>query len=1135
MSHLPPELRVEIRKIEDKYLAVTERANGQEICSHTFDHDPAKLVHVEPGWMLEKGARAPEQSLRTPDEAADRPPDDELLVTYGRRLYGYLFGDGVALTNFFQFNDAYRRRARLTLCLHPKAAALWRLPWEYLHDGQDFLCLTGRLLLNRRPEGLGELAPPQTAPPLRILVVIAAPDDQAELNVERELAVITDALDDAQREGLVRLEVLDDASLPALQDALGRQTYHVLHYTGHGVYDAAAQKGHLCFENDVGQTRLVEAGDLRPLFVEARDLRLVVLSACQSAQTGDLDAFEGVATGLLQADVPAVLAMQFSILDSSAIEMARVFYTALARGRTPAQALSAARQAMRALDRGRPSAQRRFDWGVPALYLRAQGMRLIDPSVDFGSLLRLPKSVDIRDTGGLPLPRVFVGRRASLRRLRRALRQRTPALYLRGIGGIGKSALAAKLLDRPGADLDATLVIRCNELPLPTEALGKLASFWGAQGREGHAQAAALLLDSRHDPTDRARQALQSIADRRYLVVFDNLESWLGEDEGRKTKDEHTLSETRSLSFVVRPSSIKDETVRGVLRGLLTARSRSTFLFTGRYRWAGLEALPAQNRLEIHLDGLTLRQALLLMNELPRLASEPLDDKLAVYQRVGGHPKTIELLDGWLSDGRRLRALLDDPALGEKLAEEWERYFLDDLLGRLSPAEREALTVLSILEEPFWWEMARDLLEGYWVLDIDLLTRLLDLSLIQFHHTDDDGDAWYATHPVVREYLLGRLEPEGRRALHARAATFYGAPFVEVARQAVAQSGQTATDERIEGLARGRQGVVGAWSRQTQDMDHARWAVARALAWQSHLFQAGQFDAADDIVNAVCDVLDRWGQRDQAKALLRRSIETLEGPNRAVAQGNLATMLQDEGRLAEAMAVYQQVYETFAALDARQQMAAALAQMSSVYMDMGEYDQAIEKQEASLQIRREIKDEEGQAISLHQLSILYRMKEDYPTALARSREAEELNRKLGRQVGIASNLHEQGLIFNRMDRPDDAFDRFRESLEIKRRIGNESGAADSLGELGKLLRDAGQIREAIATFSGASEIYRRLGSPKIAAILAFLGNIHEQQNEYAAALEKYQQALVIDEQYGSPRDIEIGRRDIARVREKMGG
>ena len=97
--------------------------------------------------------------------------------------------------------------------------------------------------------------------------------------------------------------------------------------------------------------------------------------------------------------------------------------------------------------------------------------------------------------------------------MHRALRERLPAIYLRGIGGIGKSTLAAKLLDRPGSDLDDTLVIRCNELSLPADGLTKLANFWQAQGKAGHAEAAALLLASQHDPEERARKALQT--DRR--------------------------------------------------------------------------------------------------------------------------------------------------------------------------------------------------------------------------------------------------------------------------------------------------------------------------------------------------------------------------------------------------------------------------------------------------------------------------------------------------------------------------------------------------------------------------------------------------------------------------------------------
>jgi hypothetical protein len=94
MPPLPPELRVAIRKVGDQYLAVTERANGDEICSNTFKHDPDKLVHLEPRWMLERGARLPAEALKTNEATANHPPDDKLLIDYGQRLYSYLFGDG---------------------------------------------------------------------------------------------------------------------------------------------------------------------------------------------------------------------------------------------------------------------------------------------------------------------------------------------------------------------------------------------------------------------------------------------------------------------------------------------------------------------------------------------------------------------------------------------------------------------------------------------------------------------------------------------------------------------------------------------------------------------------------------------------------------------------------------------------------------------------------------------------------------------------------------------------------------------------------------------------------------------------------------------------------------------------------
>ena len=88
-----------------------------------------------------------------------------------------------------------------------------------------------------------------------------------------------------------------------------------------------------------------------------------------------MDAFAGVATGLLAEAVPAVLAMQYSILDQSGITLAAAFYAALAEGASPIEAAQRVRIALWQ-DREGPG----YDWGIPALYLRAPEMRLVGTS-----------------------------------------------------------------------------------------------------------------------------------------------------------------------------------------------------------------------------------------------------------------------------------------------------------------------------------------------------------------------------------------------------------------------------------------------------------------------------------------------------------------------------------------------------------------------------------------------------------------------------------------------------------------------------------------------------------------------------------------------------------------------------------
>ena len=77
--------------------------------------------------------------------------------------------------------------------------------------------------------------------------------------------------------------------------------------------------------------------------------------------------------------------------------------------------------------------------------------------------------------------------------------------------------------------------------------------------------------------------------------------------------------------------------------------------------------------------------------------------------------------------------------------------------------------------------------------------------------------------------------------------------------------------------------------------------------------------------------------------------------------------------------------------------------------------------------------------------------------------------------------------------------------------------------------------EAIAAFNEALATYRKLGGPVNTGIaIDMLGTVHERQGQYAAALAKYREALVLFQKY-TPHDVAITENNVARVQAKMEG
>lgn len=255
---------------------------------------------------------------------------------------------------------------RLRLVIDPdpsEMAPVSAAPWERLFDrdrGERLACEGGSVV-----RSLAVRRPPRPFEPPERLRVLALLSGAADLDLELERRSIVELASEATSfdvavETAVDLETLEELLLAA---EARRRPFHVLHLAGHGDLAPGPEGGVLVWEPP-GQLRSDVAGrDLSALLRRFRDLQLVVLNACTTADLPEgRDPFSGVAAALLQGGVPAVVAVRGRILDRAAILFTRTFYRCLAHAGSPEQAMNAARWTLWKMDPGGT------EWAKPVLF-----------------------------------------------------------------------------------------------------------------------------------------------------------------------------------------------------------------------------------------------------------------------------------------------------------------------------------------------------------------------------------------------------------------------------------------------------------------------------------------------------------------------------------------------------------------------------------------------------------------------------------------------------------------------------------------------------------------------------------------------------------------------------------------------
>ena len=297
-------------------------------------------------------------------------------VADGQALFDMLLSDTRVRDAWIEARgQAPRRRVRLWLDVD--AAELHALPWELLQDAGHVLAASAdtpfvRFLpvkLPWRGEVEGNV--------IRVLVAISNPADidaaygLTPLDVAQERATLADVVESIAADAPYALEIAylePPVTLERLEAAL-REGYHILHYVGHGDFNPRRGQAVLFLQDDAGDTEMVPDDALVQMLAR-QDVRpqLIFLAACQSAARTTADAFLGLGPKLVQAGVPAVVAMQDYVSIESARKLNATFYRQLVRHGQVDLAINEARGTL--LTAGRSDA------AVPVLLTRLESGQL---------------------------------------------------------------------------------------------------------------------------------------------------------------------------------------------------------------------------------------------------------------------------------------------------------------------------------------------------------------------------------------------------------------------------------------------------------------------------------------------------------------------------------------------------------------------------------------------------------------------------------------------------------------------------------------------------------------------------------------------------------------------------------------
>ncbi|MDP6864267.1 MAG: tetratricopeptide repeat protein [Candidatus Poseidoniaceae archaeon] len=660
----------------------------------------------------------------------------------------------------------------------------------------------------------------------------------------------------------------------------------------------------------------------------------------------------------------------------------------------------------------------------------------------------------VSSLGDLPRLRHFYGRSQELENMVNLLEARSTTLMIPGIAGIGKTAMAAKIIES-FMHRRNLLYHRCQDWDGSRALFENLADWLSNIGDPMLSEYISATPVPK--PGDAADLIIDALDNTPALIVID---------------DYHKVSD-KALHQMVQALS----------RGLVESEGDVGLVIFSRSFRPVVPMKDAEGKivsLVLPLEGLDQDSCRSLLSTFEDLDNETL---LYIHSLSRGHPLVLELINRGASAG----------AFHETL----ENYVNIEIFSKLSGEQKRLLGVLSVFREPIPLAALTEQ-----DLNVDELDSLVEAGLAR----QADSDA-YDVHDLIREFLLQSLDHQAKEKLHNKAVLWYEkqgiGPLIameliyhlisssrhEDAGEIIVQQGRDLIKEghiellglleaidlseiqaenacRIDCLKGEVLSLLGRFDEAESAFNSAR-APAEA---------AGIQDVIADLHSNLADIALKRGETESSLSMHRNALELFikmgDAVGAARSYNNMGYIMRRGGDKVKALEAYGEV-EAILSDDNSEELIPAQLILARALIDLGEVDRARDHALNAYEVSADGDDLILHARSRAVLGRYYAKVGDSDLALHHYSDALEVMGEAGDPHALVEVSILLGEVLQDSGRVDEALERYRAALLIAEGNDLRMQIGELLSRLGGVAPDRQRRMEYLQR---ALSVFRELGA-----------------------------------------------------------